>query len=428
MRITRASSSVRTSSARWLAEAMHLRVPLVCLFAALVACGCAAPNTSGQPPSTSAPQQSSASTQPSLGPKRLTAAIQGDPFTVYQKLNLSGSVRGVSEIQSLVHAGLTVMDTAGQLHPELAEAVPTVDNGLWQVKPDGSMVTTWKIRAGAEWQNGVPLQADDFVFTMQVVRDPTLPAFRDLAYSHIKDVAAADPQTVVVNWSQPFIRADQLFSDKIAMPLPKHLLESAYMQDPVSFTNLPYWSSDFVGLGPYMIKEFERSSHVLVQANDRFVLGRPKIDEIDIQTIPDANAIVAALLAGTVDVVFNRTLSLDQAVQLRDRWPDGTVLFPLSSLMSMDPQMLNPTPAVVGDLQFRRAVLESIDRQQLADGIDYGLTPPADGILDPSTPEYKATQSAIVKYPYDPRQAAQAIESLGYTKAADGLYHDASGE
>src|SRR5581483_454007 len=165
-----------------------------------------------------------------------------------------------------------------------------------------------------------------------------------------------------------------------------------------------------------------------VEANDRFVLGRPKIDEIEIRTIPDTNAIVASVLSGNVDVVLGRALSADQALQLRDRWPEGKIETPVTSLMMMYPQLLNPTPAVVLDLTFRRSVLEAIDRQLLADSIDYGLTPPADGFLEPTRQEYKDTEAAIVRYPYDPRLAGQQIERLGYAKGNDGFFRDATGQ
>src|SRR2546422_1748144 len=54
--------------------------------------------------------------------------------------------------------------------------------------------------------------------------------------------------------------------------------------------------------------------------------------------------------------------------------------------------------------------------------------PAADGVLDPNAQLAKATDAGIVKYPYDPRQAAQMIEALGYKKAGDGFYQDASGQ
>jgi peptide/nickel transport system substrate-binding protein len=43
-------------------------------------------------------------------------------------------------------------------------------------------------------------------------------------------------------------------------------------------------------------------------------------------------------------------------------------------------------------------------------------------------PIYPAVEPQLVKYEYDPRRAAQMIEGLGYTRGADGIFHDASGQ
>jgi peptide/nickel transport system substrate-binding protein len=395
---------------------------LLVLVLTLSACANPRPTGDTSAPAGSAPQAPSA-------PKRLVAAIQGSPNGVYNPPNLTNRPRGIDELTILVHAGLSIFDVSGGLHPQLAEAVPSVENGLWRLLPDGGMETTWKIRDGSVWHDGAPFTADDLAFAVQVSSDPDLPAFKDAAFNSIAGADAPDPHTIVIRWKEPFIRADQLFSDRIAIPLPKHILESQYAQtDKANFINLPYWSDDFVGLGPYKVKEFDPGARVVVQANDRYVLGKPKIDEIELQTIADNNAIVAGLLSGSVQVVLGRALSVDQAVTLRDGWTEGKILLPLVSLMSMDPQLLNPTPAVVNDLSFRRAVLMSLDRKEMADAIEYGLLPPADGVLALETPLEQATRGGIVKYAYDPRQAAQMIEALGYTKGGDGFYRDAGGQ
>jgi len=46
----------------------------------------------------------------------------------------------------------------------------------------------------------------------------------------------------------------------------------------------------------------------------------------------------------------------------------------------------------------------------------------------PRGPNYEAVQHAIVRYPYDPRRAAQLIEGLGYVKGAEGSYRDSTGQ
>jgi hypothetical protein len=62
-----------------------------------------------------------------------------------------GSVPGLDALEELAHAGLTHVDPQGKRVAKLAEAVPAIENGLWQVMPDGRMQTTWKLRESARW-------------------------------------------------------------------------------------------------------------------------------------------------------------------------------------------------------------------------------------------------------------------------------------
>ena len=36
------------------------------------------------------------------------------------------------------------------------------------------MELTWKLRPNVKWHDGIPLTADDFVFGIQVIKDPTV--------------------------------------------------------------------------------------------------------------------------------------------------------------------------------------------------------------------------------------------------------------
>src|SRR5437867_3094349 len=174
--------------------------PLVLLALALAAC---APARSEAP--TGAPSGQEARQG---GPKRFTAAIRGDPHTVYQKLNPRSNIPGIDDLERLVNAGLSVLDLDGNLQPRLAEAVPSIENGLWRVFPDGRMETTWHIREGARWQDGEPLTADDLVFTAQAWRDPELPVLGHIAFSSIDTVEAVAARTVTGKRKKPYIDAD----------------------------------------------------------------------------------------------------------------------------------------------------------------------------------------------------------------------------
>jgi len=395
----------------------------------LISVGCASTSPSNSSSAASGSGAASSAPQSNAGPKRITAVIQGDPHTLAQILNPASHVRGIASLEQIVNAGLTTPSNEGKTVAQLAEAVPSVENGLWVVLPDGRMTTTWKIREGAAWHDGTPFTADDLVFTWQVVHDPALPIFGDGTYSHIESVEAKDPRTVTVNWKDPFIEADTMFSYVRAMPQPRHLLEKAYQEDKASYTDLPYWSTDFVGLGPFKVKEWVRGSYMIFEANDRYAMGRPKLDTIEVRFILDDSTVMANLLSGTVDVTLDRSLAGDDAIQVADQWRDGHIEWGFGNWIAFFPQLLTPNPALVGDARFRKALMNGADRQQLVDVFMRGATTVADSYMSPNQPDYKQIEdSQVVRYPYDSRRATEILEGIGLTKGPDGFYRDASGQ
>jgi peptide/nickel transport system substrate-binding protein len=275
------------------------------------------------------------------------------------------------------------------------------------------------------------LTADDLVFSAQVGQDRELPQFRDPALGQVASVAAPDSRTLVVQWKQPFIEAASLFaatSSAQFLPMPRHLLEAAYADNKAGFADLPYWSDGFVGAGPYQVAAWLFGSSLSLVANGQYVLGRPRVDAIDVRFFGDPNALYAAVLANEIDVPLgHRALSFEQAVSLKEQWQGGVVGFDPAAPLAFWPQLNNPTPAVIGDARFRRALLHAIDRQEMASTLGGGLMPIADTFILPDAPEYSALQTSAVKYGYDPRQATQLIEGLGYTKASDGFFRDPEG-
>jgi peptide/nickel transport system substrate-binding protein len=178
------------------------------------------------------------------------------------------------------------------------------------------------------------------------------------------------------------------------------------------------------------MREFVRGSHMIVDANDRFVLGRPKVDEIEVKFLQDANAAMASLLANVVDVtlVGGSVLSLEQSIQVRDQGWGGKLLPLPRGAVGAFPQFINPNPQVLLQPNFRRALLLAIDRQILVDSLQAGLTEIAHTNFTPTQPEFKDIESQLVRYPFDVRRATQLVEGLGYSKGQDGIFRDAAGQ
>jgi len=370
-----------------------------------------------------------------LAPKRLTIGMLGVLPAFWDNLAARGGVvPGAGDFKGLATSGLIVLDDNNVLRPQLGEAVPSVENGLWQVFPDGRMEVTWRIRDGTRWHDGKPIMSDDLMFAVEVGRDPEIAVFRSPAYELIDEVTATDPRTVVVRWNAPYIAADSMFgagssgSRMFASVMPKHVLETPYRENKASFTELAYWTTEFVSSGPYKLREWVTDSHVALDAFPDYVLGPPKISQIEVRFIPDPSTLLANVLAGTVDLTFSRSVSIEQAASAREQWRDGKMVPNINGWTMMYPQFRVPNPVVMLDPQFRRGLVHSIDRQQLADILAAGFAPVADSIISPGLPEYPHVQSSIVRYNHDPARASQLIEAAaGLVRGVDG-YRDAAGQ
>jgi peptide/nickel transport system substrate-binding protein len=399
-----------------------LRLGLITLAVATAA-ACATPPPSPQSGSrASQSQESGARTF-----KRIVATTLSELRVFILTENFA--VAGKAEAQSLVHSGLVGLDTKQVLAPRLAEAVPSVENGLWKVSQDGRMETTWKIREGVRWHDGTPFTAEDLVFTGRVIRDKGVADLYSSEFELIDTVEAVDPRTVRVTWKGPHIDADQLFGTQ-GFPIPKHLLEQAYQDDKASFSALPYWSSGFVGTGPFKVKEWVLGSgQMVVSANDHYALGRPKIDEIEIRMLTDNNTMLANILASEIDITMGRNLSFEQAQTVRNQWRGGAVrVGAVANPMIIYPSFLYTDPLVIRDVRFRRALLMAINRQEMADTLIPGLSSVAHSVVVPSDPDLPAVEPYIVKYPYDPQASIRAIEGLGYVRGGDNMFRDVAGQ
>src|SRR5438477_11593883 len=111
-----------------------------CLVAlALAACAPARPE-----------RASGGSEQPKPAPKHVNAAMMGEPTSLVARFNSTQiSLPGAGTLEQLVNGTMLEVEGTGKLQPQLAEAVPTLENGLWKLLPGGRMETSWRIRPGA---------------------------------------------------------------------------------------------------------------------------------------------------------------------------------------------------------------------------------------------------------------------------------------
>jgi ABC-type transport system substrate-binding protein len=226
--------------------------------------------------------------------------------------------------------------------PRLATKVPTLDDGSIEILPDGRMKTVYSLRRDATWHDGTPFTSKDLLFSFEYAKDTQVPQLSIEATTLMDTAEAPDDYTFVIYWKGPYYQADSV-GLRAFWPLPRHLLEQPYHSlDPLAFTNLPYWTTAFVHLGPFRLNEFRAGVELEFLANDKYFLGRPKVDRIIVRTYNDQPALYASLLASNVDVIMDNSLEAETGLQLKadwDRTGAGTVYLGTGTTRFLSPQM-----------------------------------------------------------------------------------------
>ena len=299
-------------------------VPCALAFALLVVGACAPPAStpSAAQPQGSTPPQAAA---PVGQGRTLIIAARGEPAS----LGTRGLRSSFSAPIKLFNATLDYLDEKENAFPYLAEALPQVNTDTWKINPDGTMETTYHLRPNLTWHDGQPLTADDFVYAYQFFSTPELGLSSTQPTASMAGISAPDPRTVVISWKQLY--ADAAAMDVNFQPLPRHILEPAFQGvDAATIINHPFWTVNYVGLGPFKIDHWEPGAYIDGSAFDGHALGRPKIDRIRVQFIADSNAAVAGMLSGEIHFISDYILWWEDGRTIEQEWPargtPGTVL------------------------------------------------------------------------------------------------------
>jgi peptide/nickel transport system substrate-binding protein len=363
--------------------------------------------------------------------KHFGLAIEGEPGNLVSLMEGGGI--GPGGVREAVQHHLAVYDDRANVRPQLAVELPSTSNGTWVVRPDGTMQTTYRLRPGVTWHDGVSLGPRDFAFAITIHQDAALPIGNANAARAVRSVEPVDDLTFRVEWLKTYPFAHALVEEDFG-PFPTHLLESTYLAEKDKLPNLAYWKSEFVGTGPYRVMHWEPGSHLILKAYDGFYGGRAKIENITVRFITSHQTMVANLLAGTVDGTALDVLDFGEITSVKREWEQAglrplvvgsprkwRVLGP-----QMNPEVANPREVL--DIRFRKAMLHAVDRQVMADVLFEGQSPIADTVIPTNDPRWEWVKDVVVHYGYDQRTAAQFLTELGWRRGGDGQFVTAGGD
>jgi peptide/nickel transport system substrate-binding protein len=409
---------------------MHLRRLSPALSLSILVLAACAPTAPAVSPN--AHSEGNQASQPQGAPQpTLVIIARGEPpsLAARELVPFSGALRPPVR---LFNATLDYVDERGQAHAYLSSALPQINTDSWRIFPDGRMETSYHLQPNLTWHDGTPLSAEDFVFAWRVYSNPELGVAKSPPFGQMEDVLAVDPNTVVLRWRQVFADAGVLDADLQA--LPRHILEDEYRGlDSPAFSNLPVWSTEYVGLGPYRLDRWEPGTFLEAHAFDGHALGRPKIDRVKVLFIGDANTALANILSGEAHFISDFILTASDGTTLEHEWSasdGGTVLWaPVNlrvSVVQLRPEYADPPDLI--DLRVRRALAHAIDSSTAADVLNEGRAVVTSTLTSPRVDYYGEIERVITKYPYDPRRAQQLLEEAGFARGSDGFYVNRNGQ
>jgi len=330
-------------------------------------------------------------------------------------LGFATSMTAAMNIVAQYQDGLIYEYPNGTLAPRMALNVPNFKDGTWttyDVNGKTWMKTTYYLRKGVKWSDGVPVNyKDDINFAVydiylsgKIEQIPTTDP-----YDKIEKIEFPDPYTMVITWNETTPYANT------GLPIyPKHFWASTPLEQITSsdLANKP------VHCGPYKIEQWVQGSYLSLVPNPYWfgwAGSKPLIQKFVYQWIPDTNTMLMNVLAGKLDLTL-LGLGVKEAAQAEKIPTINVQRVPSAYWEHLE---LNVTDPILSDVRVRKAIAYGIDYDDLNNRVFLGQRKvvhwPYIGLLN----EYYRNPKAVLPG-YDPAMANKLLDDAGWKMGSDG--------
>lgn len=311
-------------------------------------------------------------------------------------------------ISSALFEGLCRIDEAGVPGPGMAER--------WTVTEDKKHYT-FHLRANAQWSNGDPVTAHDFVRSWQRVLDPSFGAdYASQLYVIVN--AAAYNEGKLTDFTQVGVTAvdDQTLTVTLENPTPYFIDLCAFATlAPVHLPTIEKhggaWLKphNIVCNGSYLLEAWRLDDHLRLRKNPRYWdAANVAMATIEVLPIAEPNTAINYFLTGEADLIMDKGMvptSLTATLKTKPWFHTGPFL---GSYFTR----FNVTAAPFDNAKVRQAFTHAIDRKRITEKITqlgeipaWSLTPPGAGTHGYTPPP---------GLDFDPAKARALLAEAGY--------------
>jgi peptide/nickel transport system substrate-binding protein len=291
----------------------------------------------------------------------------------------------------------------------------------WSVSEDG-LTWTVNLKDGIQWHNGEDFKAGQIAWAINaIMADPDGWAALSGYVGGFSEVTAPDDKTVRIVTEYPIANMEYRLSFLYAV-YPPDFEQFATGEDLQNFTNF-----EAIGTGMFKIKTFDKDTGVLIlEANQDYFDGAPKIAGIIFQTFDNTDAMIQALKVGEIDLInevpasaFATVQGLEnvKAINAKGRYFNELIV----NSVSPDNDPAPTANPALSDPDVRLAIAYSINKQDIVDIVMQGLASPGDTIVPPTLGGGFWHNPNIKDIPFDTAEANRVLEQAGYVKGEDGV-------
>ena len=294
-----------------------------------------------------------------------------------------------SEISDWLFNGLFKYDKNGNPIVDLAQS--------YEFKDQTTLII--KLKENVLWHDNTKFTAKDVIFTYEKIIDPKVFNSIKSNFQQVKSVKALDDYTIEVIYSQAYFKAIETWMVGI---LPYHLLKNEENLMTSSFNKNP------IGTGSYKLKEFKQGQDIELIANDKYFEGRPNIDKILYQFLPDPNTSFLYLKQKKLDLGGLTPIQIDRQIDNDFKNKFTIIQKPSFAYSYLGFNLKNEK---FKDIRIRQALSLAINRQEMVDILFFGYGKICNG---PFLPDSFAYNENIKPITQDINKAKALLKDAGY--------------
>ncbi len=306
-----------------------------------------------------------------------------------------------------IYSGLVRLNDKLEVEPDIAKS--------WTVS-NGGRTYTFSLRDNARFQDGQPITAQDFKYSLERALDPRTRS--PVAATYLGDIVGASDRLQGKASSVSGIVVIDAHTLQITIDSPKTYFLSkltyptAFVVDQRNVESGASWYMHPNGSGPFMLKSWQPNQQIVLVRNPNYYRSGPTLNEVDYYIGPQSA--LSLYQQGKLDVA---PVGVGDIARVTD--PQN----PLHDQLKTIPQLsfsyigFNVHQKPFDDPKVRLAFAYATNKKALVNGLLRGSRTVANGVLPPGLPGHDPSFTGI---PFDPAEAKRLIAESSY-RSVDAL-------